>query len=388
MQKKAILKPGKEKPILNRHHWIFSGAIENLSLEEPGELLEVFSSSGETLGWGYFNPKCSLIGRMVSFGEEDPYKTIEKNLKNAALLRKNLFSSTNCYRIVNGEGDLLPGLIIDRYGSTLVLQIGTLGMERLKTFIIDSLLKLLPETTSIYEKSSAASRTEEGLEKNEEHLFGKKTEEIEVIENDIKFLVNIPASQKTGLYLDHREMRSFLGSLAEGKEILNCFSYTGGFSAYAAKHKAKKIDTVDSSNFAITYAQKNFEINNFSGNFNFYCSDVFDFIDKNDLNSYDIIILDPPAFAKKRNQIPNASEKYQMMNRDTMKKMKPHSLLFTSSCSYHIDPSTFKNIISSAAKKAGRAAKIISIHRQAIDHPINLFHPESEYLKGFVLEII
>lgn len=389
MQKKVILKPGKEKPILNRHHWIFSGAIDSINLENPGDLIEVFSSEKEKLGWGYFNPKCSLIGRMVCFGKEDPYKALEKSLKNALFLRHRLFSSTTtCYRLVNGEGDLLPGLIVDRYGTNLVIQIGTLGMEKLKTFIIDLLLRLLPDTSSIYEKSSAASRLEEGLEKNEGHLFGKKIEEVEALENDLKFLVNIPLSQKTGLYLDHREMRTFLGSLSKGKEVLNCFSYTGGFSLYAAKNGAQKVDTVDSSNFAITYSKKNFEINNLSGNFNFYDMDVFDFIEQNDLSSYDIIILDPPAFAKKRNQINSASEKYQMMNRDAMKKMKPHSLLFTSSCSYYIAPDIFKSIIYSAAKKAGREIKILSSHRQALDHPINLFHPETEYLKGFVLEVL
>jgi 23S rRNA (cytosine1962-C5)-methyltransferase len=388
MQKKAILKAGKEKPILNRHHWIFSGAIEKIYLDQPGDLIEVFSHQNVLLGYAYFNPKCSLMGRMVSFGSKDPYQVIEENLSNALELRKKIFSPKEGYRLVNGEGDLLPGLVIDRYGPTLVLQIGALGMEKLKNFIIDLLKKLLPDITSIYEKSTSPSREEEGLEKKEGLLSGKELSNFEILENGIKFLIDIPISQKTGLYLDHREMRSLLGSLSRNKNILNCFAYTGGFSLYGAKGGAKKIVTIDSSNWAISIAQKNFQINNFVGDYLFLGMDAFDFIEQNDLSTFDIIIIDPPAFAKKKNQIDKAKEKYQQLNRTVMKKMKKNSLLFTSSCSYHIDSSLFKYIITSAGKQADRQLKIISSHRQALDHPINPFHPESEYLKGFVLEII
>jgi 23S rRNA (cytosine1962-C5)-methyltransferase len=388
MPNKAILKPGKEKPILNRHHWIFSGAIEEIYLDYPGEIAQVFSHQKELLGFAYFNPKCSLIGRMISFGSKDPYQSIEENLLNAFELRKKVFSSKESCRLVNGEGDLLPGLIIDRYDSILVLQIGTLGMEKLKNFIIDLLKRLLPNITAIYEKSTSPSREEEGLEKKEELIYGNQISEIEILENEIKFSVDITSAQKTGLYLDHREMRMLLGNLAKNKNILNCFSYTGGFSLYGAKNGAKKIVTVDSSNLAISCAQKNFQINSFSGDYHFFCQDAFDFIEHNDLSEYDIIVIDPPAFAKKKNQIDKAKEKYQKLNRQVISKMKKNSFLFTSSCSYHIDYFLFKNIIASAARQANRKIKIISYHRQALDHPINLFHPETEYLKGFVLEVI
>lgn len=394
MKNKVVLKPGKEKPILNNHQWIFSGAVELIHCENPGDLIQVFSNQGDLLGWGYFNSRCSLIGRMVCFGNADPLKAIEENLIQSINLRKKVFSSnnktlsTNAYRLVNGEGDSLPGLIIDRYNSALVLQIGTLGMDKLREFILEKVKEILPECPTIYEKSSSQSREEEGLEKKEGLIAGEDIGEIEVCENGIKFVLNILLAQKTGLYLDHREMRFLLGSIAKDQKILNCFSYTGGFSAYGARNNARQIDTIDSSATAISYAQKNFEKNNFIGNFNFYCCDAFDFLKRSNLSDYDIIIIDPPALAKKKNQVDKAKEKYQSLNRDTLKKMKKNSILFTSSCSYYIDSFLFKNIITSAARQAGRKIKIISNHRQALDHPINPFHPETEYLKGYVIEVI
>lgn len=385
-EKKVTLKPGKDKPIRNRHHWIFSGAISSTPSFEDGDILPVYSHDQKLLGHAYFNSKTGLTGRMISYGDEDPYSYIQKSLAQAVDMRRQLFdgSQTNAYRLINGEGDALPGLIVDKYHDVLVIQVGTRGMDKLLPFIVENLAKLC-QPKSIYEKSHGPSRRDEGMSDKSALLYGKELEEIEILENGLKFLVDVTEGQKTGFFLDHREMRQQIRTLSAGKRLLNCFAYTGGFSVYAAAGDASHVTSVDISADAIALAKRNMELNGFQ-EADFIAKDVFDFLREEQLD-YDLVVLDPPAFAKRKKDIVQACRGYKDINRLALQKMPPGSILLTSSCSYHIDPELFQKVIFQAAIEANRQVKIIGRHRLAPDHPINIFHPEGDYLKSLLLYV-
>lgn len=388
MDRHVIIKPGKEKPILNRHHWIFSGAVQHLPTFEDGEILPVKSANGVFLGHAYFNRNSSIIGRMISFDDTPPLDAIKKNLDNAIALRTSFFSNseTNAYRLINGEGDSLPGLIIDRYHDIIVVQFSTLGMDRLRSWVVDYINQKLHPTT-IYEKSQLPSRQEEGLAAQQGVLIGKEVDEVEIKENGLKFLVSLKEGQKTGFFLDHREMRQWVRLLSNHKKVLNCFSYTGGFSVYALAGGATEVDSVDISEKAIEGARHNVHINGFNAaEKGFYAMDVFQFLREKELN-YDLVILDPPAFAKKRKDIVQACRGYKDINRLAMQKMPKKSMLLTSSCSYFVDETLFRQVIFQSAVEAKRTVRIIGTHRLAMDHPINVCHPEGDYLKSFLLYV-
>lgn len=388
MTQQVILKPGKDKPIRNRHHWIFSGAIKHLPSCNGGECLPVYSAEQELLGWGYFNPKAKIVGRMLSFDDTPPHEAIYNHLQSALALRKVSFDSeiTNAYRLVNGEGDLLPGLIIDCYGDVLVMQIGTLGMQLLRPLIVDWLVKTI-QPQSIFEKSLLPSRREEGLTDQQGALFGPEPANIiEIRENGLQFLVSIPYGQKTGFFLDHRDMRLLVGQLSLDKRVLNCFAYTGGFSVYAAVWGAQEVDSVDISAAAMKMAEQNLALNESAHAGRCITADVFEFLREQPLN-YDLVILDPPAFAKRQKDVVQACRGYKDINRVAMQKMPKGSFLLTSSCSYHVDEKLFQQVVFQAAIEAGRQVKIIGRHRMAVDHPVNICHPESDYLKSLVLYI-
>jgi 23S rRNA (cytosine1962-C5)-methyltransferase len=387
--KKIILKKGKEKPILARHHWIFSGAVQESPSLNQGELVEVYSSSNQLLGTAYTNPKGSLLGRMVAFGTQSALSALKTNLEDAISLRKSLFNdlSTNSYRLVNGEGDRIPGLIIDRYHDHLCIQIGTKGIDLLKNEIVSILQILMPEIQCIYEKSDLPTRTQEGMKSFEGVLFGTLNPELIGIENGLKFSIDLIQGQKTGFFLDQREMRKLIASLAHNKTVTNCFSYSGGFSIYALKNGAKKVRSIDISKRAIELVDQNIKLNQIDCSLHEgICQDVFEFL-KTDPLQEDIIILDPPAFAKKKEDIIAACRGYKEINRQAMLKMKKGALLLTASCSYHVDEKLFQQVLFQAALEAKREVKIITRHHLAMDHPINIFHPEGDYLKSFLLEI-
>ena len=381
------LKPSKEKAIINKHHWIFSGAIARTPVYNEGATLPVFSADGDMLGYGYFNSKTSISGRMLSFGTTPPEESIKKNIDEAIILRQSLFPSpeiTNAYRLINAEGDRLPGLIVDRYADVLVLQISTLGMEQWKGFIVDYLTQTL-QPLAIYENSSSPSRKEEKLPKVQQLLYGSGPSEVTIRENGLSFIVSLTDGQKTGFFLDHREMRRSIQEICKGKRILNCFGYTGAFTAYACAGGALSTKTVDISKSALELARRNLELNSFSQEQNKLIeADAFDFLREQSLD-YDLIILDPPAFAKKKQDIVNACRGYKEINRQAMQKMPAGSILLTCSCSYHVDPKTFQTVIFQAAVEAGREVRIIGRHHLAPDHPINLCHPEGDYLKSLLL---
>ena len=387
MNNAVILKKGKEKAILNRHHWIFSGAVKSMPGFEDGSILPVLSEDERFLGQAYFNKRSAIVGRMISFDDSPAGDTVKENIRKAIDIRSKFFGSgTNAFRIINGEGDSLPGLIADKYDDVIVLQINTLGMEKLKPLVVDTIKEAL-SPACIYEKSKLPSRREEGLPNFEGVLHGKVEGDIEISENGMRFLVKLPQSQKTGFYLDQREMRKLAGTHAGGRSVLNCFSYTGGFTVYALKGGAKRADSVDESEEAIKYAAKNVELNGYSTDTNdFYIADVFEFL-RDTNGAYDFIILDPPAFAKRKTDVVKACRGYKDINRIALKKILKGGLLMTFSCSYHIDEVLFQKVVFQAAVEAGRNVRIIQKHRLAYDHPVNICHPESNYLKGFLLYI-
>lgn len=384
----VILEEGKEKAVRNRHHWIFSGAVRTLPDGENGSILPVRSSDGELLGHAYFNRQCSIIGRMLSFGPKPPLDAVRENLRNAVALRRRFFddATTNAYRLVNGEGDNLPGLTVDRYHDVLVLQVATLGMEKLKPVILEMLADIL-SFRAVVEKSNLPSRAEEGLPDFEGRLYGKAADPAEILENGIRFIVEFAHSQKTGFFLDQREMRRLAGSLARGKKVLDCFAYTAGFSVYALRGGAERADVVEISAKAMDVARKNFALNGFDPQPDrFHADDVFEFLRQAEFEA-DFIILDPPAFAKKKTDIVQACRGYKDINRLAMKRIATAGLLLTFSCSHFVDEALFQKVVFEAAREAGRSVRILQKQRHAFDHPVNIYHPESHYLKGFLLYV-
>lgn len=385
---KIILKKDKEKAIKNRHHWIFSGAVAQAPAYEDGAILPVYSSSEELLGSAYFNSKAQIVGRMLTFDNTPAEEAVSASLKASLALRREWFDSsgTNAYRLVNAEGDRLPGLVIDQYADCLVIQISTLGMEKLKPLIVKILCDEL-QPRAIIEKSNMPARKEEGLRDHQASLFGKTVEEVEILENGIKFLVSPLQGQKTGFFLDHREMRHLIRAHARGKKVLNAFSYTGGFSVAALAGGAISVDSVDISKSAIDLAKRNVELNLFDPSaHSFFVDDVFQFLRKNPLD-YQVVILDPPAFAKRKKDIIPACRGYKDINRLAIQKMPKGSLLLTCSCSYYVDEMLFQKVMFQAAAEAQRFVRIVGKHHLAPDHPINICHPEGDYLKSLLLYI-
>jgi 23S rRNA (cytosine1962-C5)-methyltransferase len=385
--KTVTLKPGKDKPVRNKHHWIFSGAVASLPDFEDGEILAVQSRAGEFLGCGYFNRRCSILGRMLSFDRTPPEEAVRDNIVKAVALRRTLFdANTNAFRLVNAEGDGLPGLIVDRYDDVLVVQVATLGMERLKPFVLETLNEVVP-SRAVYEKSNLPARHEEGLPDFEGLLAGELPPEVRVVENGFPFCVDIIRSQKTGLFLDQREMRRLVLSLAAGRRILNCFAYTGGFTVYGLRGGAARVVSVDASEPALDTARRNVSLNGFEPRAeDFIKADVFGFLRKHD-EVYDLVILDPPAFAKKKTDVRQACRGYKDLNRVALARVAAGGLVLTFSCSHFVDEPLFQTVVFQAALEAGRRVRILQRHHQAFDHPLNIFHPESEYLKGFLLYV-
>jgi 23S rRNA (cytosine1962-C5)-methyltransferase len=384
----VILKPGRDKAIRNRHHWIFSGAIKSLPEFENGGILPVRSAGGDLLGHAYFNRDASIAGRMVSFGDTPPEDAIRQNVERAIELRRRFFDPavTNAYRLINAEGDFIPGLVADIYDDVLVLQVGTLGMDRLKPFLLELLVEKL-KPRSVYEKSNLPSRREEGLPDYEATLYGEPVEQVRIMEEGLPFLVDITDSQKTGFYLDQREMRKLVREQAAGRSVLNAFAYTGAFSIYALKGGAIRADSVESSESAVSLARENFKLNGIPEDAGtFFNADVFEFLRRPELD-YDFIILDPPAFAKKKSDVIPACRGYKDINRLAIQKVRAQGLVMTFSCSRFVDERLFQQVVFEAAQEAGRRAQILQRYRQPFDHPINIYHPETEYLKGFLLYV-
>lgn len=384
---RITLKKGKEKPILRGHPWIFSGAVAKAEGDlSSGEVGEVYSGDGKFLGIGQFNPRSQIILRLLTRRKEvlDSSFFRGRLLQADALREKGLRGKTNAYRVINGEGDFLPGLIVDRYGETLVLQCLTAGMERLKGLFLDLLIKHF-NPKSIYERSDVPTRREEGLPEAKGLVCGEEIlGPVEIEEYGCRFRVNVKEGQKTGFYLDQRENRFSLKKVSHGKKILDCFCYSGGFSIHAGLGGAKEITMIDSSEEALERANDHFALNHLKGiSPHLIRGDAFEVMRSLEPD-YDIVILDPPPFAKKKGHLPGASRGYKDLNLQAFRLLKREGLLFTFSCSHHMNWDLFQKIVFSAAVDAGRRVQLLARRGHPIDHPVDLSHPEGEYLRGMV----
>ena len=387
---RCILKEGKERPVLNRHPWIFSGAIDRIDEGfEAGDLVRVLSDKEEFLGLGYLNPESQIVVRMLAF-EDIPIDEafFDARIAQAFEIRKKFMPrGTTAYRLIHSEGDFLSGLTVDVYGDFLVAEFNTAGIDAWKPAIVKCLQKYFP-SHSIFERSDSDLRKWEGLKRSVGVLAGKEPPEaIEIQENGLFFGVDVKGGQKTGFFLDQRESREIVKGLSSGKRVLNCFAYTGGFSIYAAKGGAKEVVSVESSESAVTMGRKNFERNQLGVEQSVWAQqDVFDYL-RATQKEFDMIILDPPAFCKSKSQIQHAARGYKDINLQALKQLPKGGLLFTFSCSSYITPDLFQKIIFGAASDANRDVRILKKTSHGFDHPINIYHPEGEYLKGLLCEV-
>ncbi len=389
---KVFLKPGKEQSLRRFHPWVFSGAIKNLSGKiDEGDLVEVVDSHDNFLALGHYQIG-SIAVRVVTFNKEvidDGFW--QKKIKQAWQLRCEsglaLNNQTNAYRLVHGEGDGLPGLIIDMYDGTAVVQMHTVAMYKLRETLAEALRVVLGERLkAIYNKSEGTLPFKAGLEPENGFIWGRSTSHI-ALEYGLKFKVDWEKGQKTGFFVDQRENRALVEKYSGQRNVLNMFCYTGGFSFYAMRGGANLVHSVDSSERAIELTRDNVELN-FPGDSRHeaFAMDAFKFLDSAH-HKYDLIILDPPAFAKHLNVVQNALQGYKRLNTRAIEQIKPGGIIFTFSCSQVVSREAFRTTIFSAAARTGRNVRILHQLEQPADHPVSIYHPEGEYLKGLVLYV-
>lgn len=388
-----ILKPGREKSLLRRHPWIFSGAVEQVTgSPRPGETVEVRDAQGNWLARAAYSPASQIRARVWTFDLEEAIDAdFFRRRIQAALARRSalgLMAASDAMRLVHAESDGLPGLVVDRYGEILVLQALTAGCELWRETLADLLLEQTG-AAALYERSDAEVRQLEGLPPRTGLLRGAKSESrITITEYGLKFLVDIQTGHKTGFYLDQRANRKRVGELAQGREVLNCFCYTGGFSLHAAAGGAQSVLSLDTSGEALALGRENAQLNGIKANsLDWLEADVFTALRKfRDQNrSWDLIILDPPKFAPTAAQAEKAARGYKDINRLAFKLLRPGGILVTFSCSGGIEAALFQKIVASAALDAGVQAQIVEYLSQGPDHPVSIHFPEGAYLKGLVL---
>lgn len=389
--KQIHLKRGKEDSLRRFHPWIFSGAIQSMS-EEPaeGEVVKVFTNENEYIATGHYQIG-SIMVRVLSFSDETIDQAFyERKLAIALDVRRSIGviqEDNNTYRLVHGEGDNLPGLVIDIYGATAVMQAHSVGMHQDRMMIAQALKTVMgDELHNIYYKSETTLPYKAELEQENGFILGGDTNDI-AVENGMKFHVDWLRGQKTGFFVDQRDNRSLLQRYSSGRNVLNMFCYTGGFSFYAMRGGASLVHSVDSSQKAVDLTNANISIN-FPGDARHtaYAEDAFKFLDKMD-TPYDLIVLDPPAFAKHKDALRNALKGYTRLNKKAFEKIQPGGILFTFSCSQAVNKDQFRTAVFTAAASAGRNVRILHQLHQPADHPINIYHPEGEYLKGLVLYV-
>lgn len=386
------LKRGKEDSLNRFHPWVFSGAIASMpdTLEE-GDIVDVVTNDGRHIGVGHYQIG-SIMVRILDFGttaiDQEFFATrLAEALKLRKALRLNR-EDNNAYRLVHGEGDFLPGLIVDIYGNTAVVQAHSPGMHFARTQIANALVALDGiEIKNVYYKSETTLPYKAQLDPQNDYLIGGFETNV-AIENGLKFHVDWLKGQKTGFFVDQRDNRSLLEHFAKGRKVLNMFCYTGGFSFYAMRGGAELVHSVDSSAKAITLTDANVELN-FPGDTRHksYAEDAFKFLDSMEKDSYDLIVLDPPAFAKHRSALKNALRGYQRLNAKAFEKISSGGILFTFSCSQAVNKDQFRLAVFSAAAQSRRKVRILHQLTQPADHPINIYHPEGEYLKGLILYV-
>ena len=408
----VILKPKKEESLKRFHPWVFSGAIARVLLDAShkgdapveGELVSVRSAANEVLGIGHWQVG-SIAVRILAFGVEQlPSDFWHSRIRAAYQVREAIGlirPDNNTFRLIHGEGDFLPGLIVDVYADTAVVQAHSIGMHVSRNEIANALMSEIPQVQNVYYKSDDTLPFKASIEgdkvgyliKNQKSQI-KDTEEFWSVENGLEFRIDWLRGQKTGFFVDQRENRVLVERYASGKDVLNMFCYTGGFSLYALRGGAKTVDSVDVSQKAIDLVNINVA-RNFQNDprHHAYAADAFDFLSekiknqKSKITNYDLIILDPPAFAKHRDAVKNALRGYQRINAKAIEKIRPGGILFTFSCSQAVDKEAFRLAVFSAAAQVGRKVRILHQLHQPQDHPINIYHPEGEYLKGLVLYV-
>ena len=400
---KVILKRGREESLLRFHPWVFSGAIAEIQgSPAEGDLVAVHALDGSLLAYGHYQIG-SIAVRVLSFDDSALRPEFwEDTLARALAMRvacglhhpehSEGSPATNCYRLVHGEGDNLPGLIIDFYDGVCVMQAHSVGMFRARKQISDALQKVYgSELKAVYDKSSGTAPFKAGLELIDGYMYRRadfSDDEQVVLENGHKFLVNWTEGQKTGFFLDQRDNRALVGSLSKGRNVLNLFCYTGGFSIYALAAGALHVDSVDSSKKAMMMVDKNVALNGFDeSRHTSLCCDAIDYLKSAPEGKYDLMIVDPPAFAKHRGSLKNALRAYQRLNAAAIAKVAPGGFVFTYSCSQVVDKESFALAVFSAAAQCGRRVRILDRLNQPCDHSVNIYHPEGEYLKGLLLYV-
>ncbi len=389
---KIILKSGKDQSLRRRHPWVFSGAIKKM-LGQPaeGDLVQIFDNKDELLATGHYQ-QGSIAIRVLTFGDEEVGDDFwQRKISAAWTLRQEVGPAnnpeTNVFRLVNAEGDGLPGLIVDYYKGCAVIQMHSIGMFRKLEEIKDALLGLEGiEIDTIFHKSGNTLPKRDEFKVRDGLIYGER-EEGDVLEYGLKFSVNWKRGQKTGFFIDQRENRKLVEYMSQGKKVLNMFCFSGGFSVYAVRGGAELVHSVDSSGHAVDLARHNVE-----SNFPDYkvheafATDAFEYL-QDIKDKYDVIILDPPAFAKHQNVLNNALQGYKRLNQKAMEQIRPGGILFTFSCSQAVSKENFRKSIFVAAANSGRNVRVLHQLSQPFDHPVSIYHPEGEYLKGLVLKV-
>ncbi len=389
--KKLTIKQKRIGPLGGYHPWVFSGAFEYIPEGlEAGEPVKLYSKNGDFLASGYFNSYSQIAVRIWSYNKDEEIgkQFFLTRIRKALHIRKTYVEnqSTNAYRLINGENDLLPGLIVDKYADYLVLQFHTGGIEKWKNEIIDA-LEITLKPKGIFERSDMNVRNIEKLEKTKGVLRGDIPDVINILENGFKFLVDVKGGQKTGFFLDQRDKRLAIKKYTENSSVLNCFSYTGGFSVYALAGGANSVVNVDTSEAAIELARKNVIANGFDiSRCKFVCEDVKKYL-KNEEKSFDVVILDPPAFIKDRRKKKEGVAGYKKINEMALKIISENGVLVTCSCSAHLSIEDFRYILSESGGKARKILSILECYTHGMDHLQLLPFPEGEYLKCFILSV-
>ena len=396
MTAKIILHETREKSLKRRHPWIFSKAVrEVVNPPENGADIDIYAADGSFLARASYSPNSQIRARVWSFNAEEKIdqQFFERKIREAAEAITLMLEETgmSACRLVDAESDGLPGLIIDRYNNFLVLEVLSAGAEYHLKDITSALRNIYPDD-NIYERSDVEVRTKEGLESRKGVIYGEEPpEELAIKENGgMQILVNIKEGHKTGYYLDQRDNRAALSKYCKGKSVLNCFSYTGGFSLYALRGRAKSVANVDVSQKALDIAKKNIVLNHLDpGRVKFIREDVFAFLrkEKKAGHTYDVIVLDPPKFAESKSQLDKACRGYKDINMIAASIINPGGYLMTYSCSGHMTPDLFQKVVADALLDAGRDGQIVEFLTQASDHPVALPYPEALYLKGLVVRI-
>ncbi len=385
-----ILQPKRERSVYHRHPWLFSGAVAKCTAKGEGEIVVVKDAKAVILGYGFYSTKSQIVCRMFDWSNEEKvfdqaYWTHKIYL--AYTLRKAIINTehTNTYRLLHAEGDFLPGVIADVYADVVVLQILVTGTQNILPLLCEALNQ--NGFAKIYLKHKQSSANREGLNLKSGWLTGDASISIEVLENGNTFLVDIEEGQKTGFFIDQRDNRKLLQDLSKDRTVLNTFSYSGGFSVYALAGGAKEVCSVDISDSAIAQCDTNVALSSahYKGIHRSEVKDCFDYLVEMPDDHYDLIVLDPPAFAKHARAVDNAAKGYKQINLSALRKIKSGGILFTFSCSQNISKELFQKIVFGAAADAKRNVRIIHQLHQPADHPVNIYHPEGEYLKGLVL---